>query len=333
MTTICNTCKGTGIVKGLHDWKGGGTREQKCWNCSPAPQVETLSAAQAGVPADATDCDAVALARYKVVPAHESMFHRFAVVAGDGKQQLYLGREVECENMARKFAGAFLDGAFYQSNIAPTPPAQAADRQPAPDAAHAAIAEADRRAGAAERELAACKEDLSRLERARDQMKAQWGVDRNVSFDVVWSEALALKSAQPAPAPAPSNCMECRNADSWGLPDKSCCRSCVSGSNWEPLNKSSRNPNVPPPAPAQSGQELYIHPSPQTTAPAATVDALDAARWCEHVGKLDALVAYCPTCCQGFPATEEMTRDQIIFECGKTAGRSAAMAANREVKP
>ena len=73
------------------------------------------------------DVDAIALARYKVVPAHESMFHRFAVVAGDGKQQLYLGREVECENMARKFAGAFLDGAFYQSNIAPTPPAQAAD--------------------------------------------------------------------------------------------------------------------------------------------------------------------------------------------------------------
>ena len=73
------------------------------------------------------DIDAVALARYKVVPAHESMFHRFAVVAGDGKRQLYLGREIECANMARKFAGAFLDGAFYQANIAPTPPAQAAD--------------------------------------------------------------------------------------------------------------------------------------------------------------------------------------------------------------
>ena len=76
-----------------------------------------------------TPTDAVALARYKVVPAHESMFHRFAVVAGDGKQQLYLGRETECQNMTRKFAGAFLDGAFYQSQIAaaPTPAAQAAD--------------------------------------------------------------------------------------------------------------------------------------------------------------------------------------------------------------
>ena len=76
-----------------------------------------------------TPTDAVALARYKVVPAHESMFHRFAVVAGDGKQQLYLGREVECENMARKFVGAFLDGAFYQANI--TPSTQAAESVPA----------------------------------------------------------------------------------------------------------------------------------------------------------------------------------------------------------
>jgi hypothetical protein len=77
----------------------------------------------------ADDIDAIALTRYKVVHSHDSMFHRFAVVAGDGKQQLYLGRETECQNMTRKFAGAFLDGAFYQSQIAaaPTPAAQAAD--------------------------------------------------------------------------------------------------------------------------------------------------------------------------------------------------------------
>jgi hypothetical protein len=75
------------------------------------------------------DIDAIALGRYKVVPSHDSMLHRFAVVAGDGKQQLYLGRETECQNMARKFAGAFLDGAFYQSQIAaaPTPAAQQGD--------------------------------------------------------------------------------------------------------------------------------------------------------------------------------------------------------------
>jgi hypothetical protein len=83
--------------------------------------------ASAGAVAGPDDIDAIALTRYKVVHSHDSMFHRFAVVAGDGKQQLYLGREAECENMARKLAGAFLDGAFYQSNIAPTPAAQAAD--------------------------------------------------------------------------------------------------------------------------------------------------------------------------------------------------------------
>lgn len=64
--------------------------------------------------------------RYKVVPSHESMFHRWAVVAGSGTQQLYLGREVECQNMARKFSGAFLDGAFVtmqstSPNPAPAP--------------------------------------------------------------------------------------------------------------------------------------------------------------------------------------------------------------------
>lgn len=76
--------------------------------------------------------DAVALARYKVMPSHESMFHRFAVVAGDGSQQLYIGREVECENMARKFAGAFLDGAFaFHSMLAAAPTTQPAP-QPAP---------------------------------------------------------------------------------------------------------------------------------------------------------------------------------------------------------
>lgn len=56
--------------------------------------------------------------------------------------------------------------------------------------------EADRRAGAAERE----KESLAEACHARqswlDKAKDQWGVDRNVSFDVVWAEALALKVAQ-----------------------------------------------------------------------------------------------------------------------------------------
>ena len=92
-------------------------------------QAPADAAPSAGAVAGPDDIDAIALTRYKVVHSHDSMFHRFAVVAGDGKQQLYLGRETECQNMTRKFAGAFLDGAFYQSQIAaaPTPAAQAAD--------------------------------------------------------------------------------------------------------------------------------------------------------------------------------------------------------------
>lgn len=92
-------------------------------------QAPADAAPSAGAVAGPDDIDAIALTRYKVVHSHDSMFHRFAVVAGDGKQQLYLGRATECQNMTRKFAGAFLDGAFYQSQIAaaPTPAAQAAD--------------------------------------------------------------------------------------------------------------------------------------------------------------------------------------------------------------
>ena len=75
-------------------------------------------AVQAAVP---EAIEPMAVDRYKVVPSHESMFHRWAVVAGNGTQQLYIGREVECLNMAQKFAGAFLDGAFVaMQNAAPT---------------------------------------------------------------------------------------------------------------------------------------------------------------------------------------------------------------------
>jgi hypothetical protein len=64
------------------------------------------------------DIDQIASERYKVLPSHDSMFHRWAVVAGDGTQQLYLGSEAECQNMARKFAGAFLDGAYLARQTA-----------------------------------------------------------------------------------------------------------------------------------------------------------------------------------------------------------------------
>lgn len=55
--------------------------------------------------------------------------------------------------------------------------------------------EADRRAGAAERHTSGLADDLQRMYRVRDEMKDQWGVSRQVSFDVVWAEALALKTA------------------------------------------------------------------------------------------------------------------------------------------
>ena len=71
--------------------------------------------------------DALALARYKVVPSDQSMYWRHAVVAGDGRQHLYNGSEVDCQNMARKFAGAFLDGAFAFHERYTAPQAQPAD--------------------------------------------------------------------------------------------------------------------------------------------------------------------------------------------------------------
>lgn len=86
-------------------------------------QVAAPQAVQAEVP---KAIEQMAVDRYKVVPSHESMFHRWAVVAGNGTQQLYIGREVECQNMALKFAGAFLDGAFVaMQNTAPAHPVEA----------------------------------------------------------------------------------------------------------------------------------------------------------------------------------------------------------------
>lgn len=82
-----------------------------------------------------------------------------------------------------------------QAIAGPAPPAQ-----PAP-VHQGQLAEADRRAGAAERELETCRSDLARINRVRDKMKDEWGVDRNVSFDVVWAEALKLKrQATPSAA-------------------------------------------------------------------------------------------------------------------------------------
>lgn len=55
------------------------------------------------------------------------------------------------------------------------------------------LAEADRRAGAAERERQSDRNDVVRLARVTAQMKDQWGVSQNISFDRVWDDALALQ--------------------------------------------------------------------------------------------------------------------------------------------
>ena len=53
------------------------------------------------------------------------------------------------------------------------------------------LAEADRRAGAAERLRASDAEALRAYATTRSKMKTQAGYDDNVSFDVVWADALA----------------------------------------------------------------------------------------------------------------------------------------------
>lgn len=73
----------------------------------------------------------------------------------------------------------------------------------------------------------------------------QWAVESERTRQMLGEQAdgTVIQVEPSESAPNPNNCVECANADSWGLPVKPCCRSCVSGNNWEPLNKSSVNPN------------------------------------------------------------------------------------------
>lgn len=63
------------------------------------------------------------------------------------------------------------------------------------------LAEADRRAGAAERVLAGLREDVYRMDQCRARQKTEAGYHRNVSFDVVWDEALAAMIEKRGPLP------------------------------------------------------------------------------------------------------------------------------------
>ena len=90
-------------------------------------QVQEVQAEPVALAYPHEQMDALAISRYKVVPSDQSMYWRHAVVAGDGQQHLYNGSEVDCQNLARKFAGAFLDGAFAFHSLYTAPQAQPAD--------------------------------------------------------------------------------------------------------------------------------------------------------------------------------------------------------------
>lgn len=60
--------------------------------------------------------DDIANRRY-VVKKSISGIYPYAVFAGDGEQQLYCGSLSECEVVARKLMGAFLDGGFIFAGI------------------------------------------------------------------------------------------------------------------------------------------------------------------------------------------------------------------------
>ncbi len=71
------------------------------------------------------------------------------------------------------------------------------------------------------------------------------------SLHIALEEALAKQE----PVAQHNVCIECRNADSWGLPDKPICRECVRNSKWQPLNESSTNPVYTHPYASQPKRE------------------------------------------------------------------------------
>lgn len=77
--------------------------------------------------------DAIAAARYRVVPTN-SGFWGYAVVVGDSTAHVYKGHKRDCELVARRMAGAFLDGAYLASQRTPaTAPAVPDDPEQHPD--------------------------------------------------------------------------------------------------------------------------------------------------------------------------------------------------------
>lgn len=95
--------------------------------------------------------DKLAADRYRVGAAGAGTLHGFAVRAGDGEQELYRGSKSDCEHVARKLAGAFLDGGFTAFERYAAPIAQTAPQHPDDEAV-------DRFAVAMKAKLAASRE-------------------------------------------------------------------------------------------------------------------------------------------------------------------------------
>jgi hypothetical protein len=70
--------------------------------------------------------DVIATSRYQVVASGSGPLSRYYVRAGDGKCELYRGGKSDCEHVARKLAGAFLDGGLTAFGLYAAPIAQTA---------------------------------------------------------------------------------------------------------------------------------------------------------------------------------------------------------------
>ncbi|WP_312724027.1 hypothetical protein [Stutzerimonas kunmingensis] len=73
--------------------------------------------------------DVIATSRYQVVASGSGPLSRYYVRAGDGKCELYRGGKSDCEHVARKLAGAFLDGGLTAFGLYAARPAQT-EQQP-----------------------------------------------------------------------------------------------------------------------------------------------------------------------------------------------------------
>lgn len=60
--------------------------------------------------------DVIALQRFKVEPSDSNIWG-WCVKAGDGDQELYKGRKSDCEAVARRLIGAFLDGTLVGTDL------------------------------------------------------------------------------------------------------------------------------------------------------------------------------------------------------------------------